>query len=246
MRRPYYDRIAKAWHAATGEEGGPFKRLVLNEHLLTRIGEVAGRSLLELGCGNGYFARLLRGRTAGPGPERLVLTDASDALLELARRHHPVDGAEVRRLDVREPFPFEDGAFDLVLATMVFNELTDGGLARALRECARVLREGGTLLATVTHPTFVAGLDRRGALRPLGRALHTMPAKGALRVPVVLRTEARTVRLLEAAGFAVTCTSLRATEAVRRERPGLQQAGNVPIALVLESTRRPQAGRSHP
>ncbi len=49
----YYDRLAKRWHAETGYHGGSFKRSVLNDLLLDRIGSIAGRTILELGAGNG-------------------------------------------------------------------------------------------------------------------------------------------------------------------------------------------------
>ena len=57
MARPYYSKIAKAWHDATGAEGGPLKKLVLNDLLLDRIGSIDGLSLLEIGAGTGIFTR---------------------------------------------------------------------------------------------------------------------------------------------------------------------------------------------
>ena len=55
MGRPYYSRIAKQWHDITGYHGGPFKKYVLNDHLLEQISSIDNLSILELGAGNGYF-----------------------------------------------------------------------------------------------------------------------------------------------------------------------------------------------
>ena len=43
--------------------------------LLDKIGTVEGRSVLELGVGNDYFARLMSRQFWGRGPQRFVITD---------------------------------------------------------------------------------------------------------------------------------------------------------------------------
>jgi SAM-dependent methyltransferase len=45
-------------------------------------------------------------------------------------------------------FPFQDGAFDLIVATSVFTHLLPEIALRYLHECARVLASGGRLFAT--------------------------------------------------------------------------------------------------
>jgi hypothetical protein len=104
----YYDRIARAWHKATGRHGGALKRLVLNDLLIGRISGVAGKSILELGAGNGYFMPILLRRFSGQRPERVIVSDQSSALLDIARRYCRVPEAEYLQLDVRSRFPFDD------------------------------------------------------------------------------------------------------------------------------------------
>lgn len=65
----YYDQIAKQCHKATGYKGKTFKELVLNDILLRKLPEIKGRSLLELGAGNGYFLS----KITIPGSESLRL-----------------------------------------------------------------------------------------------------------------------------------------------------------------------------
>src|SRR5690242_6676240 len=100
----YYDRIARAWHAATGPQGGAVKRYLLNERVLDRFPDVAGLAILELGAGNGYFLPLALRRFSGRVPARVVISDQSPALLDIARRSFRVDGAEYVVLDVRDNF----------------------------------------------------------------------------------------------------------------------------------------------
>lgn len=56
-------------------------------------------------------------------------------------------------------FPFEDDAFDLVIAASVFTHLLPGEIAHYLRESARVLRPGGRVLASFF---LINDLSRRG------------------------------------------------------------------------------------
>ena len=221
----FYDRIARRWEAVTGERGGAFKRHVLNDRLLGRIGAARGLDVLELGAGNGYFGRLLRGA-------RLTLTDASGELLEIARGRNPE--ARCLRLDVRDAFPFENASFDLVLATMVFNEVPTPGLRHALAETRRVLRPGGRLVAAVFHPRMVESLGRRGQLHPAYGAL-TMPASKGLRVPVTRRSREEYEALFDAAGFAFTAEDVAPTPKVLAEKRGAAAAGKLPWALLFDA-----------
>ncbi len=48
--------------------------------------------------------------------------------------------------------PFQEGAFDIVIATAIIEHLPDGG--KFLSECQRVLRLGGLLILTTPEPFF--------------------------------------------------------------------------------------------
>jgi SAM-dependent methyltransferase len=238
----YYDRIAKKWHAVTGFRGGAFKRCVLNDRLRERIRAIDRIRILELGAGNGYFLKWLVGRFSGQVPNRVVVTDCSGALLDLAQRHFPIGDAEYRLLDIRSRLPLSDRSFDVILATMVFNEVSTSGLRRALRECHRVLDAGGRLIATVTHPAFIESLARRGELRKGTRGMLTMPGAEGLRLPVFRRSVQEYQDLLCSRGFDVEHEDVSGSEEVLREKPGLRKAGKIALALILDCTKAPTEG----
>jgi SAM-dependent methyltransferase len=238
-RTAYYDRIAKQWHHLTGYHGGPFKRYVLNDCLLARISGIAGKGILELGAGNGYFAPLLLRRFSGQLPSRLVITDQSQALLRIAEFSFHIDGAEYYALDVRDPFPFPDGSFQLVLASMLFNELTASGLEHAVKECARVLSEDGHLIATVVHPDLAHALAKKGVLTDFGRGLFAMPSAEGLRLPVSRRSIAAYREVLERSGFSVITQDVHPDEKTLREKPGLTVSARTPFGLLLHGYRTP-------
>lgn len=230
----YYNHIAKRWHESTGHKGGSFKRHVLNDLLLQNMAAIADKAILELGAGNGYFMPLALSYSSGQIPGRLVVTDNSTKLLAIAKSQCYIPGAEYMELDVRDDYPFEDVSFDLILATMIFNEVSSGGVRRALGECYRVLQPDGLLLITVTHPEFIASLDRRNLLKKNRDGLLTMPGSGQLRLPIVPRTVEAYGRILGKTGFSWKATVALATDKVIREKPGLRSMKNKPLALVFK------------
>jgi len=101
--------------------------------------------VLDLGCGTGIVARLLRERLGGAA--RITGLDVSPPMIAKARSLAP-------ELDWREgnamALPFADHAFDLVLSQQMFQFVPDR--AAALREARRVLAPGGRLLASTWRP----------------------------------------------------------------------------------------------
>lgn len=238
MGRPYYSRIKRQWHEVTGNRGGSFKKYVLNDYLIEKIGGIDGQALLELGAGNGYFMSLLCQRYSGQTPSRIVISDLSGALLEIAQREFSLAGAEYIQLNVRNEFPFDNESFELVLATMVFNEVSLAGFKSALKESWRILKQNGRLIATITHPQFVERLQKNGKLSQLGHNFWTMPSKGSLRLPVVLRSEKQYISAIKQTGFDFKYESLFPTIEVLNERPGLRYSKDIPLVMVFTCVKK--------
>jgi ubiquinone/menaquinone biosynthesis C-methylase UbiE len=205
--------------------------------LLVNIPDIEGQSLLELGAGNGYFMPLVLQKYSGKKPARLAITDESPKLVEIAQKNFRIENAEYRVFNIVKQFPFADGTFDLILATMIFNEVSTPGLKRALAECYRVLSVGGSLLVTVSHPDFVNNLRKRGLLKRNEKGVLTMPASGSLRLPVVVRKTEVYRRVLEESGFEYDEQSLYPSQEVLNAKPGLRYAGNIPLALLFRCTK---------
>jgi SAM-dependent methyltransferase len=218
----------------TGHHGGPFKRYVLNDILLSKITGIGGCAILELGAGNGYFAPLMLRRFSGQQPARLVITDQSQAQLATAQSAFLLHGAEYAQLDAQQTFPFADASFDLILAIMLLNELPTAGLRNALSESRRTLASDGRLVAAVPHPAFIHALARKGALSDFGRGLFAMPGAEGLRLPVSRRSEQVYLDLLHANGFAVVAEPVRPDDKTRHARPGLKLPHDTSLALVFD------------
>ncbi|MFE2159300.1 class I SAM-dependent methyltransferase [Streptomyces lydicus] len=145
VRANDYDSFAEAYSAET--ENNLVNAYYARPAMLALAGDVAGRRILDAGCGSGPLSAALRDRGA-------VVTgiDASAGMLALARRRLGDDVA-LHVADLSDRLPFADGAFDDVVASLVLHYLEDWG--PALAELRRVLRPGGRLIASVEHP-FVA------------------------------------------------------------------------------------------
>jgi SAM-dependent methyltransferase len=113
--------------------------------VLGLLGDVAGRRVLDVGCGSGLYAGELVDRGAD-----VVGFDGSAKLVQRARER--VGGsADLRVHDVREPFDWlPDASIDRALMALVLHHLDDP--VPALREVHRVLRTGGRFVVSTVHP----------------------------------------------------------------------------------------------
>lgn len=122
------------------------------------LGDVAGRAVLDVGCGAAQSARWLVRQGA-----RVTAFDVSAGQLHQARRLDARSGTAVARLVQADAqrLPFRDGAFDVVCSAFgAIPFVADS--ARVMREVARVLRPGGRFAFSVTHPTRWAFPDDPG------------------------------------------------------------------------------------
>jgi ubiquinone/menaquinone biosynthesis C-methylase UbiE len=138
-----YDSFAEAYAAET--ESNLINGYYTRPAVLDLAGDVAGRRILDVGCGAGPLLAALRERGA-------VVTgvDSSTKMLELARQRLG-DGADLHPADLSSPLPFPDGAFDDVIVCLVLHYLEDW--TAPLTELRRVLAPGGRLIVAVNHPT---------------------------------------------------------------------------------------------
>src|SRR5439155_6742852 len=128
-------------------DANDYRNHYLMPRLLAMLGDVRGRSVLDLGCGEGGYARELSRRGA-----RVTGVDGSARLVDVARERARLEGVDVPfvRANASALDMFEDGAFNLIIAPMSLMDVED--YDGAVAEAWRVLARGGELVMSITHP----------------------------------------------------------------------------------------------
>jgi len=129
------------------------KTLPLDDHVndpsyFQLIGDLNGKSVLDVGCGDGRLTRMLR----LAGAERVVGIDVSFKMIELARQ---VEALEPIGID----YQIEDAKtickpeFDVVVSSlMLAHAQTRSDLEQMCRGLASHLKPGGRLVSLNVHP----------------------------------------------------------------------------------------------
>jgi len=113
-------------------------------------GDVKGRSVLDIGCGEGYCARELKRRGAGD----CLGIDLSEQMIQAARLQEEQDrfGIEFQACNVVQFQPARQ--FDLCIAVFLFNYLRVEEMHQVFAMVYQALEPGGEFVFSVPHPFF--------------------------------------------------------------------------------------------
>lgn len=137
--------------------------------LLIASGAQSGDRVLDIGCGPGYFARMLA-QTVGPKGS-VVGIDAAPEMIDYARRKAGSLPNCRFESGAAESLAFPDASYDVVVSSLMMHHIPDELRLQAVREMRRVLRPGGTLLlADFTIPErggwhLIASITRHGEMQ---------------------------------------------------------------------------------
>jgi ubiquinone/menaquinone biosynthesis C-methylase UbiE len=143
--KEYYDRRAPEYDATSYELMRESEHAADLARLETFLAGLPPARILDIACGTGWLTRLLRGEVVG--------VDQSETMLRIASERVP--GASFVHATV-PPLPFEDNAFDLALASLIYCHLEDEDVRREL--VAEALRVAPELI--VIAETWRPGLEK--------------------------------------------------------------------------------------
>lgn len=142
----YYDDIAKQYQQS---KTLPFREYVEWYSYRKLLGNISGKSVLDLACGEGFYTR----RVKEKGASRVVGVDISARMIELARKQ---EAANPRRIDyiVADVLKLgEIGSFDLVVASYLLNYArTKDQMLDMCRAIAVNLKPGGRFVSINNNP----------------------------------------------------------------------------------------------
>lgn len=145
-QKAYWKKVAGSYDKIVGETGDLAHAKIINPIVEEFFGDLSGKIVLDAGCGNGYRAAQM-----AKNAEKVVGVDFTDELIKYAKEKFTAPNLEFRVGDIRN-LDLPDGEFDTVLCNMALIDVE--GLEEGVGELARVLRIGGKLVISITHPCF--------------------------------------------------------------------------------------------
>jgi ubiquinone/menaquinone biosynthesis C-methylase UbiE len=134
---------------------GALTEHIEEETIFRLAGDMSGKCLLDLGCGDGTYSIASFERGAC-----VTGVDISDAMLESARRRAAGCGASVEwRQASAQSLPYDSGTFDVVLAVTILCFIKDP--VQVAQEVSRVLRPGGAFVIGELGRYSLWALSRR-------------------------------------------------------------------------------------
>jgi SAM-dependent methyltransferase len=169
--RRLYDQAADDWRRDAPLLLSDF---TARERVLEAVGDITGRHLWDLGCGEGYVGR----RLAALGARRIDGFDLSAAMVGSAQRQAGALGSEqggplgYAVADLADPQQLPAGTCDAAVAVFLFNYLPLAATARVLMHVRQALNPGGFFLFTVPHPAlpFLRRAEAPFFMDPAGHA----------------------------------------------------------------------------
>ena len=134
-----YDRVAERYAdlVRSGLEALPLEKGLVDDYA-RRVLEAGGGPVLDVGCGPGWLTRHLASRGLAVSG-----IDVSTGMLRLARTNNPGIGFAAASLT---QIPIRDGALAGAFCWYVLHHVPDEDLEAVIRELARVIAPGGSLL----------------------------------------------------------------------------------------------------
>lgn len=151
-----YSRMARSVYGLSAAgEWGQLKELFPN---------VAGKAVLDLGCGYGWHCRYAKEQ----GATRVLGLDISEKMLEEAKKRGG-EGIEYRLCGIEE-YGYPENAWDLVISNLALHYIED--LEAVYERVYKTLLPGGVFLFNIEHPVFTAGVSEDWIYSDKGEPLY--------------------------------------------------------------------------
>jgi len=236
------------WYKGVVSEEGGYQNDLIKPNLLRMMSVKKGERILDLACGEGFMSRAFKeegGVVSG--------ADIAPELIGLAKKSSPGIDFHIAPADDLE---FMDAASaDKVAVVMAIQNIEN--VSGVFKECARVLKSGGSLYLVINHPCFRVlknsswGDDKEAGIqyRRIDKYISEM------RVPIDMHPGGRKTELtvsfhrplqyyfkaLSKSGFCVSrleeWTSMKESQPGRRAAAENRARKEIPLFMALECRR---------
>jgi ubiquinone/menaquinone biosynthesis C-methylase UbiE len=139
-----------SWYDEHLQGNDTYHAQVILPYLLRYFSSVkVGSKILEIGCGQGFFARALAAKGFA-----VSASDISPELIATAKKSPQPSGFPIvwQVADAAFQKNIPSRSMDVALAVLTLQNMRD--MAAVLREVSRVLTEGGRFIFVLNHPSF--------------------------------------------------------------------------------------------
>lgn len=139
-----WGKVANWYNDLIENDEDSYQRKLILPNLLRLVEAKKGEVILDLACGQGFFAREFAKTGA-----KVIGNDISPELIELARKDKSVDYhvSEASKLDFAQ-----NGSIDKVLIVLSLQNIEN--VHEVIKEVSRVLKPKGKLFLVLNHPAF--------------------------------------------------------------------------------------------
>lgn len=130
-------------------QANDFRVYYIMPYTLEKLGDVTGKHILDLGCGEGGYSRALAQKGAV-----VTSADCSKAMIEYAKQKAAEENLKINHfvINANSLDGINDNDYDMVLCAMMLMDVED--LDGVLKEIHRVLKPNGTVFISILHPCF--------------------------------------------------------------------------------------------
>lgn len=145
----HWGGVASWYDKHLEKSGDTYHDKVVHPNLLRMLGDVKGRHVLDLACGQGIFSRLLADKGA-----YVLGVDLGKELIELAEKKNEDYKFKIHYFHSASSdlYMVKDGTQDVVVCVLALQNIEK--LSETCSEVSRVLKKGGKFVAVLNHPAF--------------------------------------------------------------------------------------------
>lgn len=144
-----WNQASKSWIEFLREGKDYFRDEMNNPAMFQILGNMQGKRILDLACGEGYNSRIMNRLGAS-----VVGIDISDKLIKFAIEQENKDkmGIDYHVLDATNLEIFKDNSFDIVVCFMALMDIEK--YQETILEVSRILKIHGHFIFGIPHPCF--------------------------------------------------------------------------------------------
>lgn len=144
-----WDTAADGWKDFVRTGKDYYRDELNNPAMFAILGDISGKKILDLACGEGYNTRIMARKGA-----HVTGVDFSQEMIGLAIKEEERErlGIDYHISDAGNLCAFDNDTFDMCTCFMALQDINP--YEDAVREVARVLKKGGRFVFVIPHPCF--------------------------------------------------------------------------------------------